>query len=351
MDHIPGGYGGSWGKPSSDPVNYWPGAVVGVDIEVTDVEQQVGLGPDNIAPFDTLNSLYVYGVKGLDEPYAAQVGRQWLAGVINDAEKDSLVHSTIDSLFMTMRQAKSVYESIQFGDSLGGTRHASSRAEFEAALRAAIDQGKLVLSPPAPATFDVTSGAGRMELSWTLNTTTGSDIAGWRLYRAMSSGKGDSAYTLIADLPPNVLEYDDTNIEVGYSHYYYLTTYDAAGNESTMHTRTISPAVLACKGVCSSLDQSQPASSIVLSQNAPNPFNPATTISFSIPEAASVSLTVHSVTGQLVRTLVDAKLPVGEHAVSWNGTDDAGRAVASGVYLYRLAANDQIMVRRLVVVR
>jgi hypothetical protein len=339
--------GASWIKASNDPATsgqYWPGKVLGVDIDVTDIEQQVAFGPDDIAPFDTLNGIYVYAVKGLEEPHAMEVGRQWLAGEITDAEKDSLVHSTIDSLFMTMRQAKSVYESAQFDD--GQIVHsASSRAEFEETLWAAIDQGKLALSPPAPATFDVNSGPGRNELSWTLNTTTGSDIAGWRLYRAVGGPTPDYVWTMIAGLAPETLAYTDSDVEPGYSYFYYLTTYDTDGNESTMHTRTSDPAVPAV-----SVRSNMP-SRFVLSQNAPNPFNPTTTIPFIIPDAGNVSLTIHSVTGQHVRTLIDAHMGTGQHAVTWDGTDDAGRAVASGVYLYRISAGKQTHVRRLVVVR
>ena len=343
-------HGASWIKASNDPAtsgNYWPGSVLGVDFEVTDVEQQFGFGPDDIAPFDTVNSLYVYAVKGLDEPYAIQVGRDWLAGTIDDAAKDSLVHSSIDSLFDTMRQAKSVYESVEFNDGFGGQRYAASRSEFETALWQAIDQGKLSLSPPAPASFDVRSGPGRNDLAWTLNTTTGSNIAGWRLYRSLENFKSDSVWVMIADLDPGALTYTDTGIEPGRSYYYYLTTYNAERHESSMHTRTYKAAIptqgTAIRGGLPLRFE--------LSQNAPNPFNPTTSIPFSIPETGSVSLTIHSVTGQLVRTLVSGVMGTGEHAVVWDGTDDAGRAVASGVLVYRLQSGNKVQVRRLTLLR
>ncbi len=229
----------SWIKASNDPATssaYWPGKTLGIDIEVTDVEQQAGFGPDDIAPGETINALFAVGVKGLDEPYADAVGRQWYAGEISDSGKDALVHSTIDSLFLTMRQAKTVYESADFGG-----RYASTRDEFEVALDAAVGAGLLALSPPAPATFAVNSGTDHTELSWTLNTTTGSDIAGWRLYRAHGSFKGDSVFAMIATLPPGVTSYNDYGLTPDQPYYYYLTTFDADGNESTMHTRTSDP--------------------------------------------------------------------------------------------------------------
>jgi hypothetical protein len=342
--------GASWIKASNDPASssqFWPGKVLGVDVEVTDIEQQAGFGPDNLAPFDTLNAVFVLGLKGLEERHAMEVGKQWLAGDITDGEKDSLVHSTIDSLFMTMRQAKSVYESVQFDDGYSGMRFASTRDELEQALWAAMNQDKLSLSPPAPASFSVDIGPRGAHLSWTLNTTTGSEIAGWRLYRALNSYKPDSIWTMFAELPSSKLAYVDSDLLIGYPYYYYLTTFDAEGIESTMHTRTNEPLVAQSVRV-NNADQ---PTRFALSQNVPNPFNPTTTIPFNLSEAGEVRLTIHSVTGQIVRTLADAQMGAGGHMVTWDGTDDAGRAVASGVYLYRLLAGKQTHVRRLVVVR
>jgi len=68
----------------------------------------------------------------------------------------------------------------------------------------------------------------------------------------------------------------------------------------------------------------------------PNPFNPSTSVSFSLSQPGRAQLAVYNVRGQRVRTLVDDPLPAGEHTAVWNGRDDAGRAVASGVYLLRL---------------
>jgi gingipain R len=76
-----------------------------------------------------------------------------------------------------------------------------------------------------------------------------------------------------------------------------------------------------------------------LGQNAPNPFNPTTTIRYAVPPGAStVSLRVYDVTGRLVTTLVDGPVEPGEHTAVWDGTDAAGASVASGVYLYRYEA-------------
>ncbi len=76
-----------------------------------------------------------------------------------------------------------------------------------------------------------------------------------------------------------------------------------------------------------------------LAQNAPNPFNPRTEIRFALPEAGRVDLAVFDLAGRRVRRLIEGqRLEQGEHSAIWQGRDDAGRALASGVYLYRLEA-------------
>jgi hypothetical protein len=73
-----------------------------------------------------------------------------------------------------------------------------------------------------------------------------------------------------------------------------------------------------------------------LNQNAPNPFNPTTTISYALPYAGHVRLSIWTATGQLVREIMNAELGAGRHTTTWDGMDTAGRSAASGVYLYRL---------------
>jgi hypothetical protein len=82
--------------------------------------------------------------------------------------------------------------------------------------------------------------------------------------------------------------------------------------------------------------------SFSLNQNYPNPFNPSTTISFELPVASRVSLQVFDVLGQQVASLVNNELAQGKVEVVWNGQDNAGRPVASGIYFYRLKATASV---------
>jgi hypothetical protein len=82
-----------------------------------------------------------------------------------------------------------------------------------------------------------------------------------------------------------------------------------------------------------------------LLRNYPNPFNPATTIRFTLDRDAETSLKVYDVHGRLVRTLLDSYVAAGEREVAWNGKDDAGKGVASGVYFLRLEAAGRFLTR------
>lgn len=88
-----------------------------------------------------------------------------------------------------------------------------------------------------------------------------------------------------------------------------------------------------------------------LSQNVPNPFNPTTDISFALPKDAKVSLAIYNVLGQHVKTLVDDYMRAGQQTVSWDGTDGSGRTVASGVYFYKLNANEFSQTKKMMMLK
>jgi hypothetical protein len=88
-----------------------------------------------------------------------------------------------------------------------------------------------------------------------------------------------------------------------------------------------------------------------LSQNYPNPFNPMTTIEYSLPERAQVTIEIFNVLGQRVRTLVNDTKSSGSYRIEWNGSDDAGRPVSTGVYLYRFQAGDVVQTKKMLLIK
>jgi roadblock/LC7 domain-containing protein len=88
-----------------------------------------------------------------------------------------------------------------------------------------------------------------------------------------------------------------------------------------------------------------------LKQNYPNPFNPATTIEFAIPRSGLVRLEIYNMLGQLVAVVVNEQLPAGTYRAAWDGCDLWGSQAASGVYLYRLEADNFVMTRKMVLLK
>jgi hypothetical protein len=78
----------------------------------------------------------------------------------------------------------------------------------------------------------------------------------------------------------------------------------------------------------------------------PNPFNPTTTIRYDLSEGTRVSLTIYDITGAKVRTLVDDFQTQGEKSVQWDGRNDQGRIVSSGVYFYRMQAGNEVRLNK-----
>lgn len=88
-----------------------------------------------------------------------------------------------------------------------------------------------------------------------------------------------------------------------------------------------------------------------LSQNYPNPLNKQTTITYEVAQTGPVRLSIYTLTGQFIRTLVDRHHPVGTYSVIWDGTDDTGQNVASGVYFCRMCVGDSSATLKLLLIR
>ncbi len=157
-----------------------------------------------------------------------------------------------------------------------------------------------------------------------------------RLYR---STEADGGWRLIADdLQPVVAdtyEFVDSGIESGHTYYYLLEAQLPGEAPRELHRGT---AVV-------------PARDLVLEQNVPNPFNPRTSIRFFLPQRGDVQLNVYDVRGGLVRRLAMGVFDAGAHSVSWDGTDDTGSPVVSGMYVYRIAAGQYVQARKMMLLK
>jgi hypothetical protein len=141
-----------------------------------------------------------------------------------------------------------------------------------------------------------------------------------------------------------VTEFVDTNLVNG-SYYYKLTAVDFAGNAG-------GPSVELPINVTSVQDQDGAVPKVfALFQNYPNPFNPVTQIRFSVPKRTRIELSVYNILGQKVKTLLNEEIEAGNYTSTWNGKDDKGYDVSSGIYFYKLNAKEFSSTKKMLLVR
>jgi hypothetical protein len=176
-----------------------------------------------------------------------------------------------------------------------------------------------------------------LTLIWDPNTE--ADLSHYHVYRGDDIGFVPDPGNLVACTPDTNTFDGDWNW--GFRYCYKVAAVDIHGNESEY-------AVLLTDEVTG--DDTPPATSF-LGQNYPNPFNPSTTISFGLSGPGLVSLRIYDVAGRLVRVLVDEERPAGRYDETWNGLDEAGGEIASGIYFYSLEAGDFKETRKMVLLR
>jgi len=131
---------------------------------------------------------------------------------------------------------------------------------------------------------------------------------------------------------------------------FQMTVFDNNGNESVPRSNTVVSDLWKDSGNAVAEEQKLPET-FDLAQNYPNPFNPTTAISYQLPKASFVNLTIYSATGQQIRTLVNGTISAGYHHINWDAMDDAGHKVASGIYFYRIDAEDFISIKKMTLMK
>lgn len=192
--------------------------------------------------------------------------------------------------------------------------------------------------PSYPKNVATGTSAGQLTISWDANPE--GDVDYYAVYCDTTSGFVPSPGTLVSTTP-------DTSLTIPTptdTTYYRVSAVDTSGYAGGFSGEAVS-----VPGTASGVETSPVRFSLL--QNYPNPFNPSTTISFSVAARVRVDLVVYDVAGRRVRTLVgDDRVP-DVYKVTWDGTNDSGERVASGIYFYRLQAGTYTQTRKMVLVK
>ena len=197
------------------------------------------------------------------------------------------------------------------------------------------------LNNPVPvelASFSAQVSQNSVKLGWT--TASESNNFGFDIERSFD-GNVFSKIGFVqgqgTTVVPQHYVFEDNEIDLADElHYYRLKQIDTDGSfeySVTIKVELLSP------------------ETFVLRQNYPNPFNPGTLISYQIPLSSKVTLVIYNLQGQVIRTLVNEEVSRGFHNVIWNGKDDFGKDVATGVYVYRMSAHKFVDAKSLTLMR
>lgn len=181
--------------------------------------------------------------------------------------------------------------------------------------------------------FTASYDDGSIDLAWSLSRR--DEEVRFAVSRAKD---GTDEYTALADEISGgdlSFSYRDRTVEPGTSYRYRVAYVDGAGAHVLFDTEPVAV----------------PAIPLTLYQNWPNPFNPATTVEYYLPAAAAVRLEIFDVAGHRIRCLVNARQDKGKYSAAWNGADESGRAVAAGIYIYRLSADKATFSRKMILLR
>ena len=231
------------------------------------------------------------------------------------------------------------------GNKLAGTTSVSVTASTTAANSDGVDRD---LSVEFSATWDVpvaaelasfaatVTPADEILLQWSVASQ--SSNLGWEVRRSLDGVVFEKVGDLIAGDGTTdefkAYSFTDSDLPQADVLYYYLNQIDLDGTSARSNVIEVALASTAVT------EQALPTAN-ALWQNYPNPFNPETTISFDLDSEAMISLTIYDLTGQVVRTLVEGQtMAVGHYQSLWDGRDESGVRVGSGVYFYQLQTGD-----------
>jgi hypothetical protein len=227
----------------------------------------------------------------------------------------------------------------------------ASNADFTIAIPGNEDLGPLVvagspgISPnpivrPDPATLTatvtdaLTGGSNVVAAEWSAGVAPAAAGSG----TAMSGSFGAVEVNVSAAIDSNDIPPGATSL--------WVRGRDAAGNWGPAAELPVQ-----VNGDATGVALDSPVTSFAMAQNFPNPFALDTRIAFALPQSAAVDLRVYNVQGRLVKTLVNEKVGAGRHSVNWDGTDESGRSVSSGIYFYRIVTEGDRAERKMVLLK
>jgi hypothetical protein len=209
----------------------------------------------------------------------------------------------------------------------------------------------LDLPPKAPDSLDASFDSVTITLIWTPNTE--ADLSHYLVYKDTIFNFTPDTLKIVGVVSRDSSRFKDYSWVYGKTYYYKLSAWDLTNHQSPYSDELMIKAT----DVPWTEETEVEIKKYSLSQNYPNPFNPTTVIVYYLPDIgyqpAEVELAIYNLLGKVVRTLVKERQYPGEHRIIWDGKDDQGNDVASGIYFYRLKVSgvEFIKAKKMVLIR
>lgn len=208
--------------------------------------------------------------------------------------------------------------------------------------------------PDPPPLFAVAAYSGHPKVTW--NSYGVQMTLDYSLERKLNSGGSFSSWWKPSnsgypnkDYEYSKIDYDLSGAGSGSWTVYYRIRGEINGGVNTLYdTVSINYAYLEKAGHD---DQQAAARKLIVSQNYHNPFNPSTSISFVLPENEFVEIGVYDMLGREVRNLVSEPMEAGSYSIMWDGQDARGTPLASGIYVYRVRAGNEVQSKRMILLK
>ena len=201
-----------------------------------------------------------------------------------------------------------------------------------------VGQEPPVLNPPQNLTAE--AGDGVVHLEW--------EYPEIPVMRNLQDFQGFNVYRDDIILNPELITetaYEDIDVVNGLTYSYYVTAVYVEGESESSNMVEATPEEE------TSADDTVSVLATRLGANYPNPFNPETVIEFALLERGEVTIEIYNVMGQRIRTLVRGSFDAGNHKVTWNGLDEAGVYVGSGIYLYRMTSGKYTSTKKMLMLK
>jgi hypothetical protein len=184
-----------------------------------------------------------------------------------------------------------------------------------------------------PVGLSAVMAEARVQLDW--DASLDNDFQYYNIYRSENENFTIEGATILSSESNNA--FLDENVETDRTYYYKVTAIDFHGNESD--ASLVASIQVAIVDIPDNFE---------LAQNYPNPFNPTTTISYALSEESDVTLMIASLTGRRIRSWNIAGQRAGWHEVLWDGKNNSGNTVSTGIYIYTLKAGNFVDTRKMV---